>query len=533
MVRFILVLATSVALFVPAHVDPAAVVAQCSYAPGSVVQLVGTPHLFIVDDQGVLHWGGDTRALAGRTIDWSDECELGLATLQQTRRGDPWLSSGLPQVGEPIYLSKWEDTDPSPTLLHIQSIADLELFGINAANYGNFVLQRATYEQRYGFPVGTLRVGPLASTAAFAWSTQQQADYASLLAQMTTAESAALLSATNAGVDPGASLPPIANCERQGLAEFERSFNAGAAQQTTQSCLTQLAFGPTPVVPSPGVPPAPANLRALAVGPAQIQVTWNVAPNQDGFRVRGGPQALMPVQLAVIPGNTSSYTDANLSPGTTYCYTVTAFNRAGDSPASGPVCAVTLGGGAPLAPTNLRVTPLDPTLNQLQWTIASANQDGFRVLRVMPGTAPDVIATLPANATSYTDRALRPGVENCYQVQAYNAAGEASSPPVCAGTPPPDGGLVPPTNVRATPLIGGPTVRLEWSYVSPNADGFRIRRTPPNTIVATLPPNTTSYNDVVGQGGEVCYQVIAFRGPAEAPSSTVCVDVPAPPPLPR
>ena len=52
------------------------------------------------------------------------------------QRGDPWLSSGLPKIGEPIYLSKWEDSDPAPTLLHIQSIADVELFvdGIRVNN---------------------------------------------------------------------------------------------------------------------------------------------------------------------------------------------------------------------------------------------------------------------------------------------------------------------------------------------------------------------------------------------------------------
>src|SRR5205814_9421440 len=135
--------------------------AQCSYGPGTPVSLAGTPHLFIVDDQGVLHWGGDTRALAGHVINWGNECAVTLGELLAAPRGDPWLTAGLPKIGEPIYLAKWEDTEPAPRLLHIQSIADVELFGINTANYGNFILERATWEQRFGFRVGSLEVGQI------------------------------------------------------------------------------------------------------------------------------------------------------------------------------------------------------------------------------------------------------------------------------------------------------------------------------------------------------------------------------------
>jgi hypothetical protein len=38
---------------------------------GAVLRLAGTPHLWVADEQGVLHWAGDTRALSGKVIDWS------------------------------------------------------------------------------------------------------------------------------------------------------------------------------------------------------------------------------------------------------------------------------------------------------------------------------------------------------------------------------------------------------------------------------------------------------------------------------
>ena len=43
-----------------------------------------------------------------------------------------------------------------PILLHIQSLTDVQTFGINANNYGNFVLEAAQWEATYGIPLGTL-----------------------------------------------------------------------------------------------------------------------------------------------------------------------------------------------------------------------------------------------------------------------------------------------------------------------------------------------------------------------------------------
>ena len=134
---------------------------QQSAPPGAVFALSGTVHLWIADENGELHWGGDTRALAGRNVNWGDRREVTLAQLQSFRRGDPWLSAGLLKQGDPIYLVKWETNQERPTLLHIQSIQDVELFGINASNYGRFVLDEVAWQQRFGIPVSGLTRGVL------------------------------------------------------------------------------------------------------------------------------------------------------------------------------------------------------------------------------------------------------------------------------------------------------------------------------------------------------------------------------------
>ena len=140
--------------------------AQGVFAHGAVIALQGTPHLWIADEQGVLHWAGDTRALAGRHVRWDNRIEVTLAQLQGLHRGDPWLSAGLLKDGDPIYLVKWETEWPQPRLFHIQSIADVELFGINGSNYGNFVLDLATWEQHFGISTASLQRSTLPAATA-------------------------------------------------------------------------------------------------------------------------------------------------------------------------------------------------------------------------------------------------------------------------------------------------------------------------------------------------------------------------------
>ena len=137
--------------------------AQTALSPGALIGLSGTPHLWIADESGVLHWAGDTRALAGKTVNWGSRRDVSLNELLSLRRGAPWLSAGLLKEGDPIYFVKWETSDASPTLLHIQSIADVELFGIDGANYGQYVLDRSAWERQFGLSAGTLSRGTLAS----------------------------------------------------------------------------------------------------------------------------------------------------------------------------------------------------------------------------------------------------------------------------------------------------------------------------------------------------------------------------------
>jgi len=503
MFRFAVALAVLGSTLAPLLAHTTVAAQQCNYTPGAVIQLIGTPHLFITDEQGILHWGGDTRGLANRLIDWNNRCNVGLDTLQAARRGDPWLSSGLPKIGDPIYLSKWEDAEPAPRLLHIPTIADVELFGINTANYGNFILEQQVWEQRYGFAAGTVRVGPLASAASFAWSPADQASYGQLLANMENVESTALFRANQAGQNIRLVLSQMADCERDGLNDFGRNRNAAAALSITETCIDRIS-------PSGRVPNQPTNVRLTVITSTQLRLTWDEVPGATGYRIYGGEQ---PTSQTTLFNSTAatSYDITMRAPGTRYCFSVAALNAAGESIATGPACSTIA--SPPSAPVNLRLSEAGNGI-RLDWTPTSAIHDGFRILR-----NDQQVASIGPDVTTYIDLGWDPRVLNCYRVVAFNSAGEASSQPACpgAGTPPSA-----PTSLRLTPLLGGPGVRLDWTNTATNADSIRILHR--NQLIATLGPDTTMYVDATpapGVGAD-CYQVVAFNSHGQAASSQAC-----------
>ena len=72
------------------------------------------------------------------------------------------------------------------------------------------------------------------------------------------------------------------------------------------------------------------------------------------------------------------------------------------------------------------VRPPRPLTLSLGWADASNNELGFKVERRLSGGTFAQIATPGANTTSYTDTGLADGTTYCYQVRAFNAAGESA-----------------------------------------------------------------------------------------------------------
>jgi hypothetical protein len=81
---------------------------------------------------------------------------------------------------------------------------------------------------------------------------------------------------------------------------------------------------------------------------------------------------------------------------------------------------------APAAPSGLTASAVNDSSILLNWADNSTNETGFRVQRRTGVGVFDVITTLPAGTTTFTDTGLSADTTYFYRVQAFNAVGSSS-----------------------------------------------------------------------------------------------------------
>ena len=109
---------------------------------------------------------------------------------------------------------------------------------------------------------------------------------------------------------------------------------AGNSATTEEACVT--IEGDEPIVPEPTVPAAPV-VRVKEVTSTTVILEWDVVEGATKYALYSGDEKLgeLAETIAGVQG---------LDPKTTYCFTVTAINEAGESAHSEEVCATTLPG---------------------------------------------------------------------------------------------------------------------------------------------------------------------------------------------
>jgi pullulanase len=167
------------------------------------------------------------------------------------------------------------------------------------------------------------------------------------------------------------------------------------------------------------LPTQPTNLSAGAVTSNNVTLTWSAsvaAQGVAGYNIfRNG--------IKVGTSATLTFTDTGLTGSTSYSYTVSAYDSAGDtSPLSAALMVTTLVQPPPTQPTTLVASSITSTSVTLSWTAStsSAGVAGYNVFRnaVKEGTS----AT-----TNYTDTGLTASTAYSYTVSAYDAAGNTSA----------------------------------------------------------------------------------------------------------
>jgi len=291
-------------------------------------------------------------------------------------------------------------------------------------------------------------------------------------------------------------------------------------------------FSNTACATTPGlpVPAAPSAVRAAPDAWGRIQVVWtDNASNESGFRVERSATSSGPwASLGTVGPNVASFDDWQApAPEQQACYRVFAFNSYGDSEGSNVPCTV-----RPAAPSDLVATTTGSDVD-LHWTDNSAVEDGYQVQRWTSSGGPfDVVATVPANATSYHDPGLADDTY-WYQVKATKDGGTSGSSNNASAVV----ATVPPVSPSAADAIpGGSSVAaIMWVDNATTEAGFRVERSTDGgaswVVAGTAGMDETWFYDV-GQPNEqqLCYRVIAFNSPGDSPPSNMdCTTLPAAP----
>ena len=179
-------------------------------------------------------------------------------------------------------------------------------------------------------------------------------------------------------------------------------------------------------------PLQPTNLQAVAAFGPVINLSWlDNSNNEAGFSIRrraaiGNVWSV----IANVGANVTTYQDTQVNSGTTYYYTVTATNIAGESTISNEAGATSFGGltNVNLPPVNAQASAISTSEVVLRWTDNSVSEAGFRIRRKEGADGPWVlIAIVDRNVTTYQDSGLSPGISYTYKVSSYIASAESEN----------------------------------------------------------------------------------------------------------
>ncbi len=182
------------------------------------------------------------------------------------------------------------------------------------------------------------------------------------------------------------------------------------------------------------VPGVPGALRALALGTAQIDLSWRAPGNDGGAPVHGyrvevseDAGATWQALVADTRNTTTRYSHIGLAPASTRHYRIRAVNRIGAGEPS-RVASATTDATVPDAPAKLTATATSPTQIDLAWTAPAydggAAVTGYRIEVSETGAAwTDLAQNTHSTATAYSHSGLVPGSQRFYRVSAINRAG--------------------------------------------------------------------------------------------------------------
>ncbi|MDB5294023.1 MAG: repeat-containing protein, partial [Phycisphaerales bacterium] len=280
--------------------------------------------------------------------------------------------------------------------------------------------------------------------------------------------------------------------------------DAAVAENTSYSYRVTALFGTLPsaagiVATAASMPAAPDTLFVTQVSPARLDLAWaNRSATATGVELQRSTNGTTWATIATLAADADAYSDTGRTEGTAYYYRVRAVGLVG-----GDYSATANATTNPAAPSNLTATPATSTTINLAWTDNAGTETAYVAERAAGGGSFATIATLPANAASYSDAAAVEGVTYSYRVRAVIAGqGTSANSAAVTATSLPSA----PTNLSAALAANGSQVALTWADHSAGESGFQVQRRAVGSQtwspLATAAANATAYTDASAAEGK-------------------------------
>ena len=198
-------------------------------------------------------------------------------------------------------------------------------------------------------------------------------------------------------------------------------------QAGNHSTLSPTVGVTTNAAPDITPPSIPTSLTAVEDSVPQVLLNWGAST--DNIGVTGYSIMRDGTVIGTVSGSTLTYSDATISPSSTYSYTVDAFDQAGNHSAPSNTAVITTSAPppdteAPSIPGGITAVSNSPSSVDLGWSAATDNVGvtGYTVYR--DGAS---INTVSGSTLNYTDGSVSPATTYTYTVDAYDAAGNHSA----------------------------------------------------------------------------------------------------------
>ncbi len=274
--------------------------------------------------------------------------------------------------------------------------------------------------------------------------------------------------------------------------------------------------GYTPVVSNKAGMAAPGSMAATAVHPDDVKLSWGAVAGAELYNVERATAASGPWVVAADSLTDRTYTDTNLTSGTTYYYRVRGkmWQNSAAAYAYGPYSAVVSARPVFAAPAGLAVSTT-ATSAKLTWKAVAAAW-GYEVWRSTTSSTSgfEQIEYIQNKATtSYTDTGLAAGKTYYYRVRAWRWRGGEEifslNSAITARTLP-----AKPGSFKAASASYN-SVKLTWSKPA-GASGYEVQRATGSgsykTVKTITSGSTLSYkNGSLKTGTSYKFRVRAYR----------------------